>query len=325
MNRRRIIMDVDTGSDDAVALMLACKSPELKLEAVTVGWGNRPVEDCVRNTLKVLHLVGRDDIPVYQGCPEAMVRYLNGKFVSSCHVVVDGVEHSIHPASFNIPAPDRGPEPQHAVSFLVEYLMKQSEKITVVSVGPPTNLGMAFRLQPAIKEHIEEVVFMGGSINRGNETPVAEANFCHDPEAAKIIIDSGVRCTLITLNATHSAEVTREDIEKFERLGTPEGRFTAELISIRLDAQVYLGFGDGKSDALHDALAIAYLVDPKVITDMRKLHCDIDIGRGAAYGMVIADQRGNARYEEINSQVSFNASRQKFVNMLLERFAGTDR
>ena len=320
MSKRRIIMDVDTGSDDAVALMLACKSPELQLEAVTVGWGNRPVENCVENTLKVLHLVGRDDIPVYQGCPHAIVKYMDRPFVSTCTIVVDGIEHSIHPARFNIPEAIRKPEKQHAVSFLVEYLMNQTEKITVVTVGPPTNLGMAFIMEPRIKDHIEEVVFMGGSINRGNDTPVAEANFSHDPEAAKIIIDSGVKCTLITLNATHSAELSLDDAKEFEKLGNKEGRFTAELIRIRIDAYIYLGFGNGESDAMHDALAVAYLIDPSIITDMRQLHCDIDIARGAAYGMVVADQRGNnSIYPEINTYVSFAADREKFRKMLLER------
>jgi inosine-uridine nucleoside N-ribohydrolase len=236
--------------------------------------------------------------------------------------VIDGVEHSIHPASFNIPEAPRQAEKQHAVPFLIEKLMSSEEKLTVVTVGPPTNLGMAFRLEPRIKDHIEEVVFMGGGVNKGNASPVAEANFFHDPEAARSIIKSGVKCTLITLNATHSAELNLDDCPEFEALGTPEGKFTSELIKIRLEASVWLKFNDGYSDAMHDALAVAYLVDPSVITDLRRLPCDIDVSGGQSYGMLIADQRSRAEIsDDVQTYVSFSASRDEFKKMLLERFA----
>ena len=319
MEQKKIILDVDTGSDDAIAIMLALSSPELDVKAITVTWGNRPVENCVENTLRVVELMN-SDVPVYKGCPEAMVRYMNEEFVSSCTIVEDGVEYSLHPAYLDLPKATRKAEKKNAVSFIIDYLMNAEEKITFITVGPPTNLGMALRAAPQIKENIEEVVFMGGAINKGNAGPVSEANFYHDPEAAKIIIDSGVKCRIIGLNATHSAELNLDDAKVFDEINTPQTRLAASLLRSRVDVFRRLKQGNGYSDAIHDALAVASVIDPSVITEIHKMRCDIDLGRGLAYGQLVADCRyGNEPDENTKTSVALKADKDKFFKMLCER------
>lgn len=327
--KKKVILDVDTGSDDAVAIMLAALSKELDILGITVTWGNRPVDNCVENTLRVLELLGREkEIPVYRGCPQPMVRYLTKQRNAalekdSISIVEDGVEYSVHPAYLNLPKAAARAQPKHACSFLTETLLASEEKVTVIPVGPPTNIGMAFRMEPAIADHIEEVVFMGGAVDMGNITPCAEANFYHDPEAAKIILDSGVPCRIVGLNATHSAELNLDDAKTLKKIGTPAAVFAGELIEVRVDALQRMGNGNGYSDAIHDALAVACVLDPSVITDERLLRCDIDINGGASDGQLVVDRRmGSEPDENVKSRVVMKADKEKFFGMLCERFRG---
>ena len=318
----RLILDVDTGSDDAVAILMAVLSGGFEILGLTVTQGNRPLANCVENTLRVLRLCGREDIPVYPGCPAPMVRNLTpGRGANNpgggIEAVVDGRTYTIHPASLDLPASRAKPQEKHACSFLIEAVKASPDPVTLVTVAPPTNLGMAFRMDPSIRDNVAEVVFMGGSVGRGNVTPVAEANFFHDPEAAKIVMDSGVKCTFITLNATHSAELTLGDADELEALGTPAGKFAAEIIRLRAEASKAMGWSDGKSDAIHDALAIAWLLDPSVITDLRRQRCNMDISGGFADGQLIVDWA--ARDDETaNCYVSYGADHDRFFRLLVD-------
>lgn len=292
--KKPIILDVDTGSDDAIAILLAALSGRFDILGITVTQGNRPLARCVENTLRVLRLCGREDIPVYPGCPAPMVRNLApGRNANNptegIERVVDGRLYTIHPAEFDLPESRVAPREKHACSFLIEAVKASPEPVTLVTVAPPTNIGMAFRMDPAIAEKVEQVVFMGGSVGRGNVTPVAEANFFHDPEAVKIVIDSGVKCVFVTLNATHSAELTLEDAAVLEGLGSSVGVFAGGIIRLRAEASKMMGWSDGKSDAIHDAMAVAWLLDPGVITDLRRQRCNIDFSGGYGDGQLIVD------------------------------------
>lgn len=304
---RKLILDVDTGSDDAIAILLAVLSGEFDLQGITVCWGNRPVESCTKNTLQVLELIGAR-IPVYQGCPEPMVRHLMPArhIPNDVSIVENGVEYTIHPAVMPLPEAVGQAETKHAVTFLIETLLQSQEPVTIVAVGPPTNIGMAFRMEPRIREHVAEVVFMGGAVDMGNVTPVAEANFFHDPEAAKIVLDSGVKVTCITLNATMAAPFTMEEVDELERLGTAAGDFAARLIRLRAEASRHLGWSDGVLEPVHDPLAVAYLLHPEVITDLRRQRCNIDISGGFADGMLIVDHR-NENDSSVNTYVSYGS------------------
>ena len=322
--RKKVILDVDTGSDDAVAILLAVLSGKLDVLGITVTWGNRCVEDCVSNTLQVVEMLGAD-IPVYKGCPAPMVRELTpGRVannpINKISIVEDGVEYSIHPAKMPLPDAVGSAQPQHACSFLVDTLRNATEKVTLIPVGPATNIGMAFRMDPSIAEKVEEVVFMGGSVGMGNVTPVAEANFFHDPEAVKIILDSGVKVRIVPLNATHSAMLTIQDADELIALGTKAGKLAGEMVKIRAAASLRMGATDGTAEPIHDALAVAWVLDDTVMLDAKRQHCDIDINGGVSDGQLIPDQRGG---EDPNSNVvvGYKADKDKFFAMLKENLA----
>ena len=276
-------MDVDTGTDDSIAIMLAVLSKKFDILGISVTWGNQEVEYCVANTLRVLDFLD-SDIPVYQGCHEPMVLDLDEKRVEGhigdviAYFDEKGKEHHLHPKKLPFKNSKRKVEDKHAVSFLVDTLMHAKDKITLVPVGPCTNIGMALRMEPRIAEHIEEIVFMGGSDDMGNVTKTAEANFWHDPEAVKIILKSKVKCVIASLNATTSVPLTIDDVEVLEKLKTKYAKKAAEIVRLRMDVSKHLGWSDGNIETVHDPLAIAYLLDEKVASDI--LRCDGDIVLG---------------------------------------------
>ena len=318
---KKVILDVDTGSDDAIAIMMAALSGELDILGITVTWGNRPVEDCVKNTLKVLDLLGKK-IPVYRGCPQAMVRYLTRQRNAALDkdgisVTLDGEEYTVHPASFSLPEPQEKEQDEHACSFLVNTVKASQEKITLIAVGPLTNLGMALRMCPEMKEHIEKIVIMGGGVHKGNITSCAEANFYHDPEAAKIVLESGIPCDVIPLNATHSAEISLDDAAELKATGKSAAVFAAKLIRQRIEALEKMQAGNGYSDAIHDALAVTSLLDESVIEIWETKAFDIDINGGAGDGALIIDDRMNAE-TEFPVRFAMKANKEKFFDMMKE-------
>ncbi len=327
IDKKKVILDVDTGSDDAIAIMLAALSDELDVIGITVTWGNRPVENCVENTLRVLDLLKLGNkIPVYRGCPQPIVRYLTKQRNAALEkdgisIEVEGKSFTFHPAYLDLPPAISKAKPKHACTYLVETLLASDEKITLIPVGPLTNLGIALRMEPEIAGHIEEIVLMGGAVGMGNITPCAEANFYHDPEAAKIIIDSGIPCRIIGLNATHSAELTLEDAAVLSSIDTPASKLAGALIETRIKALNIMGNGNGYSDAIHDALAVASVIEPSIITEERILRCDIDINGGASDGMLIVDQRmGYEADSTVITRVAFQADKRKFFSLLCNRF-----
>ncbi|GAA0784382.1 nucleoside hydrolase [Hathewaya limosa] len=320
-NKRKVILDVDTGSDDAIAIMVAVLSKQVDVLGITVTQGNRPLKNCVENTLRVLDMLD-SHIPVYAGCPDAMVRnMIPGRNANNptdgISLFENGVEYTIHPEYLELPPAVSKAQTKHACSFIIEAVKKSREKITIITVAPPTNIGMAFRMDPTIKDNIEEVIFMGGGVNVANVTPVAEANFFHDPEAVKIILDSGVKVKIIGLDATHSAEITMEEAEKLIGTGTKAGRLAGDLIKMRAIASKKKGWSDGTTEAIHDALAVATLLDPGVIMDMRRQKCDIDISGGAGDGQLIVDRK-NQNNSSVNTYVAYKADKYKFYNIILE-------
>lgn len=318
---KKVILDVDTGSDDAIAIMMAVLSGKLDILGITVTWGNRPVEDCVKNTLKVLELLGKK-IPVYRGCPQAMVRYLTRQRNAALDkdgisITLEGEEYTVHPSSFSLPEPKEKEQAEHACSFLVNTVKASKEKITLIAVGPLTNLGMALRMCPEMKDHIEKIVIMGGGVYKGNITPCAEANFYHDPEAAKIVLESGIPCDVVPLNATHSAEISLDDAGELEATGKDAAVFAANLIRQRIEALEKMQAGNGYSDAIHDALAVASLLDERVIEMWETRAFDIDINGGAGDGALIIDDRMNAE-AEFSVRFAMKANKEIFFEMMKE-------
>lgn len=320
---RKVILDVDTGSDDAVAVCTAALSPDIDLVALCTVWGNQPIENTTDNTLRLVDALGID-VPVYRGCNTAMTKYLCKDYVSMDTASIrpepikDGKEVMFHTPHLPIAPTDRKPEDMPAACFYVDYLRKTTEKVTLVAVGPLTNVGLALRIAPDIIENIEEIVIMGGGSKMTNADPWSECNIMHDPEAAQIIADCGARVVWVPLDATHRAVITQEDCNRFREIGTFSALFCAGQCEQRIfmhDSGQPLDIPN--SAAVHDALAVAYVIDPTVLTDLR--HCHIEVGlSGFGEGQTVIDQR--AIPLERNGWFAFDGDRFKFVDILCDCF-----
>lgn len=318
---RKIILDVDTGSDDAVAIMTAVLNENIEVEAICTVWGNLEVDDTTENTLRLLDKLNAD-VPVYRGCPTAMVKYLSPQFDLDHYAPVykDGRELRIHYKHLEGLEPtDRKAEDMDAVSFYVNYLRHAKEKVTLILVGPLTNLGEALSIDPTIVKNVEQIIIMGGGDAIANVTWCAEANIWHDPEAAHIIINSGADVLMVPLDATHSAALTLEDCKKLRELHTFAGDFAAKMTEQRIEFE-HAKIGPKKNDsAIHDALAVCSAIDPSVLTDCPPVYCQISLA-GASAGETIIDRR--CIPEKANIHFAFKADKEKFLGMLLHSFRG---
>lgn len=313
--RRKLILDVDTGTDDAVALMLAALHPDLELVAATTVNGNNPVDACTDNTLRVFDLLGVG-IPVYEGAATPLLR--------DDFPIPRAILHqrgSMHPRELPLPAPRSVKQSRAAVDFLVETYLAATDPITLVPVGPLTNIAMAIQAEPRIVDRIPQTVIMGGANESGNTTPSAEFNSWVDPDAARIVFGAGLQnLAVMPLDATHRALVSREDCRRLRELGTPAGEAAAAFIEGRIDAYDALQPMDTAASApVHDALCIAYLVDPTVVSG-HPVHVDVETRGELTLGRTVMDTHGRFGREP-NAFVAFDADAPKFVSMLLETFA----
>lgn len=313
----QLILDCDTGTDDAVAIMAAVMHPALDLVAVTTVNGNVPLDNVTENTLRVLGLL-ESDVPVYSGAHRPLIRQ---DFPIPRHVLNSGT--SIHPDYLDLPPSRRAAEDQSAVSFLIEHFMGPGGSETVlVATGPLTNIAAALAAEPKLADRIGRLILMGGARGWGNVTPCAEFNIWVDPEAAESVLSSGVRdITIVPLNATHSAPISLEDCDCFDRIGTPAARAAASFIRHRIK-NYRTGAGQTRRDApVHDALCVAYLVEPKVLTDLRVWPVHVELGGERTIGQMVFDSREWST-EKANARVALCADAQIFVDFLSDAFAG---
>lgn len=309
--RRKLILDVDTGTDDAVALMLAALHPELDLVAATTVNGNNPIAAATDNTLRVIDLLGVD-VPVFEGAATPLLR---DDFPIPRSVLHAG--GSMHPRELPIPATRSSAREGGAVEFLIETYLAATDEITLVAVGPLTNLALAFRLEPRTVERIPQVVVMGGAHGSGNTTPSAEFNVWADPDAARAVLRAGLRdLTLIPLDATHRALVTTDDCVRLRATGTPAADAAATIIEGRIRAYADIQPLDGPASApVHDALCIAFLVDPSIVTG-RRAHVDVETRGALTLGRTVIDTTDWFGHEP-NAFVAFDADAGRFVDLLV--------
>lgn len=324
MDKQKIILDVDTGSDDAVAIMMAILSPALDLIGITTVAGNKEINFTTDNTLRVVDLMGAD-VPVYRGCEKPMVCTLlenrHGGFSGAAGVgtKVDekGELIEYHKDCLPLPAPTTKEQPENAVFYLVDTLMKSEGDIILVPTGPLTNIAMALRVQPKIAEKIKAICFMGGGFKVFNSTSASEFNIWADPEAAQIVVTCGVPITMVPLDATHRANFTLDNARELREWNTPVTNAVATLVEERVVAYNAFQPQDLPDSApLHDALAVAAIIDPTVLCDVRLMRVDVDISGGFADGQTICDTRFYPTREP-NVHVALDADRDKFVSMLM--------
>jgi pyrimidine-specific ribonucleoside hydrolase len=299
-----IVLDCDPGHDDAIALLLALASPELELRGVTTVSGNQTVEKTTANALKVLELAGRADVPVAAGADRPLVRE---RFVAAYVHGESGLDGP------HLPEPSALPVARHAVDFLAQHV----EGAVLVAVGPLTNVGLLLATHPEARP--ERVVIMGGAIAEGNVTPAAEFNIWADPEAAQRLFESGLDLTMIGLDTTHRALMTRDHAERLRARGRI-GRVVAELFDF---FSIYHRETYGTEDSpIHDALAVAQVLRPELL-ETRHRHVAIETQSELCRGRTVVDlwrRTGN----EPNCHVSVDVDRDGFFELLLERLAGLD-
>ncbi len=318
MGKKKVVLDVDTGTDDAVAILCAAASEAFDLIGVTVTCGNLPLANTVENTLRVVALSGRD-IPVYAGCSLPMVRTLmpgraHDVRLQTVSTVVDGEQISIHEPSFPLPLSPYTVRKAHACSFLVDTLRNAEEKVTIIGVAPLTNIAVALRMDPSIAANIEEIVVMGGSVASGNRTPAAEANFYDDPEAAQIVLKSGCPVRIFTLEATERVPCDHQDADDFRSLGTPAGTFVGDLIDRFIHRCTQLNICDNGQVTIHDAITVCGVIDPTIVTSLGAAACDVNLG-GWADGALIADQRSFASRES-SVRIVYDIDKERCVDMM---------
>jgi purine nucleosidase len=309
--KRKIIIDTDPGQDDAVALLMALASPEdFDILGIVAVAGNIGLAQNAKNALKVVELSGRTDIKVYAGCERPLRRHL----VTAEHVHGDsGLDGPV------LPAPTQQLEAQFGVDFIIDTLMAHEPgEITLATLGPLTNIAMALVKQPRIAERVKEIVMMGGGyFEGGNITPAAEFNIYVDPEAADVVMRSGIHIVMAPLDLTHQMLSTTARLARIKGIGTRAAAAVYEMLNFseRFDLNKYQWHGA----PLHDPCVIAYMLKPELFHG-RHINVTIETASELTVGMTVADYWGvTGRVKNVQFLRSGDAD--GFFDLICERLS----
>jgi inosine-uridine nucleoside N-ribohydrolase len=250
----RVVIDTDPGVDDAFALLLAMRSPELKIEGITAVAGNVPLELTLPNALRMVEIAGRTEIPVAAGAKAPLLRRL----VTAAYA---HGENGLGGAVF--PEPTIKPVAEPAAALIRAVIRKYPKEVTLITVGPLTNVAAALNSDPELASLVKGVVMMGGSLSGGNITPAAEFNIYVDPEAARIVFQSGIPVTMVGLDVTRRTSLTDEHVRVLEAAQNPVSQAAAKIARHAIDHNREQGFLVGPN--MHDSLAVAALLDPSIL------------------------------------------------------------
>ncbi len=276
---KRIIIDTDPGTDDAIAILLALNSPELVVEAVTVVPGNVVVEQGVNNALKILSLADRTEIPVAAGAR----RPIAGRLITAGA----GIHGPEGLGNTRLGPPRRTADPRFGPDLIVELVRANPHEITLVALGPLTNLALALARDPMIAERVREVVLMGGSIGGGNVTATAEFNMYVDPEAARAVFRAGWPVTMIGLEIGWTASFGAEHLARLRRTHGPQNDFAADILTFLLTRSR----NQGQTEApIYDATAMAAAID-RTLIETRPLHVDVELRGELTRGQTVVNRR----------------------------------
>ena len=309
---QKIIIDTDPGQDDAVAILLALASPELEVLGITAVAGNVPLPLTLRNARAICELAGRPDIPVYAGCDAP----LEGRLVTA-----ENVHGATGLDGITLPEPTMPVQDRHAVDFLVETLRQEpAGSVTLVPIGPLTNIAAAFRQAPDVIARVGRIVMMGGAyFEVGNVTPAAEFNIFVDPLAAAEVFAAGVDLVVMPLDVTHRALTSRAWVEGMRASGRV-GEVVASWTDFfeRYDRAKY-----GHDGApLHDPCAVAYLIAPELFSG-RRINVEIETEGRFTRGMTVADWWGVSG-RPANALFIRDLDAPRFFDLLTERIGRLD-
>jgi pyrimidine-specific ribonucleoside hydrolase len=302
-----VILDCDPGHDDAIALILALASPELKVLAVTTSAGNQTPDKTLNNALRILTLLGRDDIPVAAGAPKPLAREL---------IIADNVHGESGLDGPKLPDPAFAPQAMTGIELMARSLRESPEPVTLVPTGPLTNIALLLAAHPELKSKIARIVLMGGAAGAGNWTPAAEFNIYVDPEAADMVFKSGIPITMCGLDVTHEAQVMDEDIERVRAITNPVAQCVAGLLDFFMiyHRDPKWGFAGAP---LHDPCTIAWSLNPALF---HGVECRVDIETQGEHtvGMTVVDRYGLSG-KPANALVLLGLDRAGFIDLLVER------
>jgi len=312
MAKRKMILDLDTGVDDALAIAYALADPEVDLIGIVSSYGNNLLDVCAENSLKLLELLGHTDIPVFKGLPHSC---------TTDHFDVMQVSKDIHGdngiGDVELPAPSRALEEQSGVDFYIEAAHKYSKDLIIIPTGPMTNLAAALKKDPEIANLIGNVTFMGGALTvEGNVTPVAEANINQDPKAADEVMKSNLPLTMVGLDVTLRTLLTKNETKQWRELGTASGKVFADITDFYIDAYYNLDI-DKRGCALHDPLAVGVGIDPSFVSTI-SLFMKVVYQEGPYYGRTIGD---NAKLNDPNPnvKVAVNVDKERYLKAFMDR------
>ncbi len=321
---KKILIDTDPGTDDALAILLAFNSPEIDVRAITIVAGNVTSELGLENALKVMSLAGRCDIPVAKGAAHPLFQKLNTEEFWNGKNGLGGAE---------LPPAHCDASSQFGPDLIIETVHRYPHEITLVPIGPLTNIALAISKDPSIIPLVKEVVLMGGSITGGNVNAASEFNIHSDPEAASLVFNAGWPITMVGLDVTEHTLITNADIARLESNGRQQASFAAAVARFQIGTYQGTGFGGG---AVHDALAVGAVIDRSFLKtqDMRvDIETDGRFTRGETVG-----NRGNAvdrivprgdRLETVgvdvvqpNVKVAVGVDSSRFIELLVSRLGG---
>ncbi len=321
---RRVIIDTDPGVDDAMAILLALNSPELKVEALTVVPGNVEAAQGLQNALKLLSLAGRCDVPVAAGAQHP----LNQKLITA------QFWHGKNGlAGVELPAPTCKPDARFGPDLIIEMVHKYPHEITLIPVGPLTNIALAVSKDPGIAFLVKDIVIMGGSITGGNVDGAAEANIYNDPEAAQIVFNAGWTVTMIGSDVGERTLMTRKYVTQLQANHAPESDFIGKLADFYLTRSEKSGY---EGAAMYDPLAVGTVIDPTLVT-LQSMHVDVETKGEFTRGETVANRRGSDEnnvlhgdhYEiegvvdlKPNARVCVASDSDRFVRLFVTRITG---
>ncbi len=307
MSKRPVIIDCDPGHDDAIALLIALASDKLDVKGITTIAGNNTVEKTTINTLKILELTGMTHIPVAVGRRNPLMQTI--QVANDVHGV-SGMDGPV------LPEPVIKPVELSAVELIAKIVEESEEKVTLVAVGPFTNIGVFLLAYPHLHHKIECISLMGGGYYEGNRTALSEFNIWQDPEAARVVMRSGIPVLLHGLDVTHKALIRKDEFSIFREEKGPIFQFVADLLDFF--AICYTGERKLEGCPMHDSCAIAHLIDPTLFTSY-DAPIDIDLDGTLTRGACIVDLRPKERRDNPdNGKMVLDLDRKRFLNLIID-------
>ena len=313
---KRVIIDTDPGVDDLAAILLALASPELRVEALTISYGNGSMEQCAANARHILEVAGRSDIPVYPGALGPLLRKANEGWAAHIH----GGDALGGAASLESSGSAAGDVVTRCAAVeIARRALEAPGEITVLALGRMTNVALALRLAPEIADALAEVVVMGGAVRvPGNVSPVATANIHEDPESAAILYDSGVRIAQVGLDVCDLCGFSDEQFGRLIECPAPAVRLLVSASEYTRSAYRTLGrLADGEAVRYNDVPAVAYAVDPTLF-ETERLAVAVDTGSELTRGQTVVDWYGMTG-RAANVDVCLGVDAGRLTEMVVER------